>query len=142
MKAAQRFMRPVKEMREGFFSMAEPDNTPRSASTLGAPVPSLGLHQISATRHFVEQYRSCAEDAGLIASEPVTSSRLGSPRSGMLRSSLYSRAATPRLVAGLGGNASDDEGDSSPATEVLQSARTLPADLLLGSASLAQHQPV
>lgn len=140
MKAAQRFMRPVKEVREGFFTMADPGNTPRY---LGSSMPtpsSLGVHQISATRHFEEQYRSCAEDAGLIECDSFISSCHSSPRASTLRR--YSRAATPRQILGLGMNASDDEEDSSPLASTLTTARTAQTEMLLGSASLALHRTV
>lgn len=140
MKAAQRFMRPVKEVREGFFTMADPGSTPRYLGSSNAAASSLGVHQISATRHFEEQYRSCAEDAGLIECDSFISSCYSSPRASTLRR--YSRAATPRRVLGLGINASDDEEGSSPPVSMLTTARTAPTDMLLGSASLALHKAV
>ena len=139
MKAAQRFMRPVKEVREGFFTMADPASSPRYP-TYNTATSVLGMHQISATRHFEEQYRSCAEDAGLIACDSFTASCYSSPRDTSRR---YSRAATPRQVLGLGVNASDDEEeDSSPPTSTLASARTAQTEQLAGAASLALHKTV
>ena len=140
MKAAQRFMRPVKEVREGFFTMADPGSTSINLGLSTAASSGLGVHQISATRHFEEQYYRCAEDAGLIESSSFTGSCFGSPRASTSRR--YSRAATPRQIMGLGNNASDDEEESLLSASMSGSVRTAQTDVLLGSASLALHKPV
>lgn len=140
MKAAQRFMRPVKEVREGFFTMADLGSTPRYLGSSIAATSSLGVHQISATRHFEEQYSRCAEEAGLIECSSFTGSCFSSPRASTSRR--YSRAATPRQIMGLGMNGSDDEEESLFSASMSGSARTAQTDVLLGSASLALYKPV
>ncbi|DBA76871.1 TPA: hypothetical protein ACH3X1_009474 [Trebouxia sp. C0004] len=122
MKAAQRFMRPVKEIREGFFTMEDEESLVASSRSTAS---SLGPHAVSATRHFVDQYRSRAADAGLLSTTSVAS-RLSAPRNSMLASS---RGASPRKSL----QACSDL----PSTAWLKSAQS---EHLQGAATLSHHQ--
>ncbi len=138
MKAAQRFMRPVKEIREGFFTMEDEENLAASSRSTAS---SLGHHAVSATRHFVDQYRSRAADAGLLSTTSFTS-RLSTPRSSMPASS---RGGSPRKSL-LTSNS------LSARTAGIQACSDLPSTIWLesaqsghlqGAASLSHHhQPV
>ncbi len=138
MKAAQRFMRPVKEIREGFFTMEDEENVAASSrSTASSSCP----HAVSATRHFVDQYRSRAADAGLLSTTPFTS-RLTTPRSSMPASS---RGASPRKSLPTSNSLSARTAELQacsdlPRTVWLESAQS---GHLQGAASLSHHhQPV
>ena len=138
MKAAQRFMRPVKEIREGFFTMD--DDTSLLGSTADSS-SALGPHAVSATRHFEQQYSSRAAEAGIVSSRTL-SSLLSTPRSGL-----------PGLASRSGSISNHKLSLSKPsprsmnaASESLRSGVS-GADLgqtadLRGAASLQQHQPV
>ena len=138
MKAAQRFLRPVKEIREGFFTMENEENLVTSSRSTAS---SLGPHAMSATRHFVDQYRSRAADAGLLSTTPFTS-RLTTPRGSMAASS---RGASPRkslLTSNpLSARTAELQASSDfPSTIWLESAQS---GHLQGAASLSHHhQPV
>lgn len=137
MKAAQRFMRPVKEIREGFFTF---DDDHDLMSSNRSAASSMDPHAVSATRHFVEQYRRRAADAGLLSSRSV-GSRLSSPRSSMPTSSraLSSRKSLPASDS-LSARALEPTGSSDlPSIMWLQSAQS---GVLQGAASLSHHQPV
>ena len=139
MKAAQRFMRPVKEIREGFFTMEDEENLAVTSSRSTAS--SLGPHVVSATRHFVDQYRSRAADAGLLSTTSFTS-HLTTPRGSMPPSS---RGASPRkslLTSNpLSARTAELQASSDlPSTVWLESAQS---GHLQGAASLSHHhQPV
>ena len=129
MKAAQRFMRPVKEIREGFFTMED------DTSLLGSKADSasaLGPHAVSATTHFDEQYSSRAAEAGLLPSR-MLSSCLSTPRSGI-----------PALASRSGSMNQPTFSLSKPSPRSMNATSetlTSAADLR-GAASLQQHQPV
>ena len=135
MKAAQRFMRPVKEIREGFVTMDVDDQCGTNSNV--SAERSSSSHAVSATRHFVEQYRSRAAQAGLISSS--------SPRS-TARSSIMlpgSRAGSPRRFLPDSGVTSSRAFE--PATTRLPAVSWLEAGQsgkLQGAASLSHHQPV
>lgn len=130
MKAAQRFMRPVKEIREGFFTMADDLSSTDGSSS----------HAMSATRHFEEQYSSRAAEAGLPSSR-LQSSRLSTPHGSSQaltgRASLQGRQTgsihiSPRRM----GASTEGFVPGAPQMHLEQSAD------LMGAASLLQHQPV
>ena len=133
MKAAQRFMRPVKEIREGFFTLED-----GSSSTGG---DSLGSHAMSATRHFEEQYSNRAAEAGLLSSR-MQSSWMSTSRSSIpaltgksslpIKYPLGSTTLSPRRM----GTSTESFLPGSSAMDLEQSAD------LKGAASLLQHQPV
>lgn len=130
MKAAQRFMRPVKEIREGFFTMEDDLSSTDGSSS----------HVMSATRHFEEQYSSRAAEAGLPSSR-LQSSRLSTPRGSI--QGLNSRTSLPNKQFGTSqvspqrmGIGTEGFVPGAPGMHVEQSAD------LMGTASLLQHQPV
>lgn len=135
MKAAQRFMRPVKEIREGFFTME--DDVSSSGDT-----NSGGSHATSATRHFEEQYSSRAAEAGLLSNR-TQSSRMSTPRgsipalsgrsSSPVKHTLGFSNLSPRRMVGTG---TESFQPGSHEVDMGQSAD------LEGAASLLQHQPV
>ena len=138
MKAAQRFMRPVKEIREGFFTM---DDDSRLLGSTADSSNALGPHAISATRHFEEQYSNRAAEAGLLSSATL-SSRMSTPRGSAAalafrsgstsKHSLSSSTNTPRHMTDtaekFGCEASQQDAEVSAG--------------MRGAASLLQHQPV
>ena len=134
MKAAQRFMRPVKEIREGFFTMED-------ESSSSGDINSAGSHAMSATRHFEEQYSSRAAEAGLLSSR-TQSSHMTTPRGSIPALTGKSTSArkhpfgdsslSPRRM----GN-----GSESFLPGLLEMNLEQSADLK-GAASLLQHQPV
>lgn len=129
MKAAQRFMRPVKEMREGFAFVDDcEEGLVSSAASMSSGVQP---HVVSATRHFAEQYRSRAMGAGLLPSSPLSPS----PRS--------SRAVSPRkpMLASASASASALQPDASLASRDM-GLTAAQADQLQGAASLLRQQPV
>ena len=130
MKAAQRFMRPVKEMREGFITMEDDLSSTDGSSS----------HAMSATRHFEEQYSSRAAEAGLPSSR-LQSSRLSTPRGSI--QALNGRTSSPSKQFGSSylsprrmGTGTESCVPGAPGMHVEQSAD------LKGAASLLQHQPV
>lgn len=134
MKAAQRFMRPVKEIREGFFTME--DDVSSSGDT-----NSGGSHATSATRHFEEQYSSCAAEAGLLSNR-TQSSRMSTPRGSI--PVLSGRSSSP--VKHTLGSSNLSPRRMGASTEIFQPG-SHEVDLgqsadLKGAASLLQHQPV
>ena len=136
MKAAQRFMRPVKEIREGFFTM-EDDSSSTGDNT------SAGSHVMSATRHFEEQYSSRAAEAGLLSSR-TQSSRMSTPRGSS--STFIGNSSLPVKHPLGSSNLSPGRVDTSAESclGLIGSAKTSlqqSADLK-GAASLLQHQPV
>ena len=134
MKAAQRFMRPVKEIREGFFTMED-----ESGST--GDNNSAGSHAMSATRHFEEQYSSRAAEAGLLSSR-TQSSRMSTPRSSI--PALTGKSSSPRKHPFGGSSLSPRHmgtGSESFVPGSLEMKMEQSADLK-GAASLLQHQPV
>lgn len=133
MKAAQRFMRPVKEIREGFFTMEEESSSTGDESS--------GSHAMSATRHFEEQYSSRAAEAGLLSSR-MQSSRMSTPRGSIpvltgkpslpIKHPLSSSSLSPRRMA----TSTESFLPGSSKMDLEQSAD------FKGAASLLQHQPV
>ena len=130
MKAAQRFMRPVKEIREGFFTMQDDSSS-----------NSVGSHAMSATRHYEEQYSSRAAEAGLLSSR-MPSSRLSSARGSI--PALTGRSSTPSKHSHGSSNLSPRRMGASTQS-FLSTAPGMDVELsadLKGAASLLQHQPV
>ena len=134
MKAAQRFMRPVKEIREGFFTM-EDDSSSTGDNN------SVGSHAMSATRHFEEQYSSRAAEAGLLSSR-TQSSRMSSPRGS--NSALTGKSSSAIKYKLGSSNLSPRRMGTSAESflPVLSEVCLEQSADLKGAASLLQHQPV
>ena len=130
MKAAQRFMRPVKEIREG-FSVVD-DNEQGLISSAASMSGTFQPHAVSATRHYAEQYRSRAIGAGILPSRSLSTS----PRS--------SRAVSPRksLTASMVASATAGDHDASHAFSSTGLSERMQSTGLQGAASLSHRQPV